>query len=250
MKTIFVVDDSLTNLVTAKNTLEGSYQAVTIPSATKMISLLGKITPDLILLDIEMPEMDGFEALLYLKSSSLYANIPVIFLTSRADVDVETRGFEQGVVDFITKPFSPPVLLNRIKMHLGIDGIIRERTAQIRRLQDGIVTVLADVVEERDSETGGHNDRTSAYIRILIKAMEERGVYIDEMRGWNMEMVVSSARLHDTGKIHISDAILNKPGKLDSEEYEQMKSHSMEGARILDRMINQTNEEEYLHNAN
>jgi putative two-component system response regulator len=214
-----------------------------------MISLLEKITPDLILLDIEMPEMDGFETLLYLKSSPLYADIPVIFLTSQTDVAVETRGFEQGVVDFITKPFSPPVLLNRIKTHLGIDELIRERTAQIRRLQDGIVAVLADVVEERDSETGGHNDRTSAFVRILIKAMEEHGVYTDEIRGWNMEMIVSSARLHDTGKINISDTLLNKPGKLNSEEYERMKSHSVEGARIIDRIIKQTGEEEFLHNA-
>ncbi|MDR0301856.1 MAG: response regulator [Treponema sp.] len=249
MKTIFIVDDSFTNLVTAKSTLESSYQVVTMSSAGKMISLLEKITPDLILLDIEMPEMDGFEALLYLKSNSLYADIPVIFLTSRTDVDIETRGFEQGVVDFITKPFSPPVLLNRLKTHLSIDELIRERTAQIRRLQDGIVTVLADVVEERDKETGGHNDRTSAYIKILIKAMDERGIYTDEIRGWNMEMVVSSARLHDMGKIHISDTILNKPGKLDVEEFEQMKTHSMEGARIIDRMIRHTSEMEYLHYA-
>jgi putative two-component system response regulator len=249
MKTIFVVDDSFTNLVTAKNTLEGSYNAVTMSSAKKMISLLEKITPDLILLDIEMPEMDGFETLLYLKSSPLYADIPVIFLTSYTDVAIETRGFEQGVVDFITKPFSPPVLLNRIKTHLDIDELIRERTARIRRLQEGIVSVLADVVEERDRETGGHNDRTSEYIRILIKAMEESGLYTDEIRGWNIEMVVSSARLHDTGKINISDTILNKPDKLDREEYEQMKSHSMEGTRIIDRMIAQTGEGEFLHNA-
>jgi putative two-component system response regulator len=141
------------------------------------------------------------------------------------------------------------VLLNRIKTHLDIDELIRERTAPIRRLQNGIMTVLADVVEERDKETGGHNDRTAAYVKILMKAMEERDVYADEIRGWDKEMVVSSARLHDVGKIHILDMVLNKPGKLDSEEYEKMKLHTTKGARIIDRMIKQTGEEEFLYSA-
>jgi putative two-component system response regulator len=249
MKTVFAVDDSDTNLSVAKKTLEGLYQVLTMPSAAKMLALLEKITPDLILLDIEMPEMDGFEALLYLKSSPIYREIPVIFLTSFTDAAIEARGFELGVVDFIAKPFSEPVLLNRIKTHLDIDELIRERTAQIRRLQDGIVTVLADVVEERDKETGGHNYRTSEYVKILIKEMKERGLYADDMYDWDLEMVVSSARLHDMGKIHVLDTILNKPGKLNSDEYEKMKLHSMEGVRIIDRMIEQTGEEKFLFNA-
>jgi len=249
MKTIFVVDDSDTNLSMAENALEKSYQVMTLPSAMKMFSLLEKITPDLILLDIEMPEMDGFEALICLKSNLSYKDIPVIFLTSYTDNEIEARGFELGVVDFITKPFSAPVLLNRIKTHLDIDELIRERTAQIKRLQNGIVTVLADVVEERDKDTGGHNDRTAKYVRILLKAMEERGVYADEIREWDMEMVVSSARLHDVGKVHIFDTVLNKPGKLDNKEYEEMKLHATEGAQIIDRMIEQTGEEAFLHNA-
>jgi len=249
MKTIFAVDDNDSNLSVVKKALQGRYRVLTMPSAEKMFRLLERITPDLILLDIEMPEINGFEALQSLKSSPLYADIPVIFLTSYTDDNIEARGFELGVVDFITKPFSTPVLLNRIKMHLDIDDLIRERTARIRRLQNGIVTVLADVVEERDKETGGHNDRTSEYIRILINAMEEREVYADEIRRWDMEIVASSARLHDTGKIHILDTILNKPGKLDYEEYEMMKTHAIEGARIIDRIIKQTDEEEFLHNA-
>jgi putative two-component system response regulator len=249
MKTIFVVDDNRTNLLTAKNALEGLYRVFTMSSAMKMFALLEKTIPDLVLLDIEMPEMDGFETLLYLKSSSLHKDIPVIFLTSFTDDAIEARGFELGVVDFISKPFSVPVLLNRIKTHLDIDELIRERTAQVRHLQDSIVTVLADVVEERDKETGGHNDRTAMYVSILIKAMEKRMVYIDEICGWDKEMVPTSARLHDLGKIHILDTILNKPGKLDSAEYEKMKLHSLEGAQIIDRMIEQTGEVVFLHNA-
>ena len=249
MKTIFVVDDSDTNLSMAKNALEALYRVFTIPSAEKMFTLIKKITPDMILLDIEMPEMDGFKALSILKTSPLYSEIPVIFLTGYSDDTIEARGFELGVVDFISKPFSTLVLLNRIKTHLDIGDLIRERTARIRRLQDGIMTVLSDVIEERDKDTGGHNDRTSAYVKLLIKAMEERGVYADEIRGWNLELVASSARLHDTGKIHILDAILSKPGKLDYEEFEQMKTHTIEGARIIDRIIKQTDEEEFLYNA-
>jgi putative two-component system response regulator len=249
MKTIFAVDDSDTNLSTVKKVLENRYRVFTMPSAAKMFLLLEKILPDLILLDIEMPEMDGFEALLSLKGNPLYAGIPVIFLTGYTDNAIEARGFELGVVDFITKPFSTPVLLNRIKTHLDIDELIRERTAQIKRLQNGIVTVLADVVEERDKGTGGHNDRTAKYVRILMKAIIEDELYADEIRGWDIEMIVSSARLHDIGKIHVFDMILNKPGKLNTEEYEAMKLHTTDGARIIERMIKHTGEEEFLQNA-
>jgi len=249
MKKIFVVDDNLTNLLIAKNTLAGQYHIYTMSSAIKMIELLKKITPDMILLDIKMPGMNGFEALVFLKSNPLYADIPVIFLTSNTDAAIEARGFELGVIDFITKPFSPPVLLNRIKTHLDIDELVRNRTEQIKRLQDGIVTVLADVIEERDNETGGHNDRTAAYIKILIKALQERGLYVDEINKWDIEMVASSARLHDMGKICIQDTILNKPAKLNNEEYEKMKLHTTEGARMINKMIEQTGEVEFLNNA-
>jgi len=249
MKTIFVVDDSDTNLSMAEKALEKKYRVLTLPSAMKMLNLLEKITPDLVLLDVEMPEMNGFEALQFLKSKPSHEDIPVIFLTGYTDVEIEAHGFELGVVDFIPKPFSTPVLLNRIKTHLEIDELIRERTAKINQLQNGIVNVLADVVEERDKMTGGHNDRTAMYVKILLKAMEERGVYADEIRDWDTEMVISSARLHDVGKVHVFDMVLNKPGKLDSKEYEEMKLHATEGARIIDRMIKQTGEEEFLHNA-
>jgi putative two-component system response regulator len=249
MKTIFTVDDSDTNLSIVKRALEKHYRVLTMASAVKMFALLEKITPDLILLDIEMPEMDGSEALKILKSNPLYMDIPVIFLTSYTDEEIEASGFELGVVDFVTKPFSIPVLLNRIKTHLDIDELIRERTARISRLQNGIVTVLADVVEERDKETGGHNDRTAMYVKILIDGMIKKGVYADEMREWDLEKVVSSARLHDMGKIHIIDAILNKPGKLTDDEYEQIKVHTTEGARIIDRMVKHIGEDEFLHNA-
>jgi putative two-component system response regulator len=248
-KVVFVVDDNDTNLYMAEEALEDQYQVMTLPSAMKMFSLLKKITPDLILLDIEMPEIDGFEALRRLKSNDLHADIPVIFLTGMADALVEAKGFELGVVDFVTKPFSSPVLRNRIKTHLHIDELIRERTAQLQRLQNGIVFVLADMVENRDQGTGGHVERTAVYIEILIEGMIARGVHAEEIRHMNLESLISSARLHDVGKISIPDGILNKPGKLTPTEFERMKTHSAEGERIIDQIVFRTENVEFLNNA-
>jgi len=249
LKTIFVVDDSDTNLSMAEAVLEDQYRVMTMPSASKMFDLLEKVIPDLILLDIEMPVMDGFQTLKQLKSESKWIEIPTIFLTGRNDSEVEARGFEMGAVDFITKPFSAPVLLNRIKTHLNIDDIIRERTAQLHRLQNSIVSVLADMVENRDKGTGGHIERTSVYIRILIEQMKERGVYADEISAWDVDKMISSARMHDLGKISITDVIVNKPGKLTDTEYEIMKSHAEEGERIIDEIISRTGEGDFLRNA-
>ena len=249
MKIIFIVDDSDTNLSMAEAVLEDQYTVMTMPSAAKMFALLEKMTPDLILLDIEMPEMDGFETLSKLRKESRWYEIPIMFLTGRNDPEVEARGLEMGAVDFVTKPFSAPVLLNRIKIHLDIDEIIRERTAQLHRLQNSIISVLADMVENRDKGTGGHIERTSRYIKILIEEMKTRGIYSEEVEKWDVDKMISSARMHDLGKISISDIIVNKPGKLNVEEFEIMKKHSMEGERIIDEIISKTGEGEFLRNA-
>ncbi|WP_461255181.1 HD domain-containing phosphohydrolase [Treponema sp. R80B11-R83G3] len=249
MKSIFIVDDSDTSLLLAKEALKEHYRVLTMSSAARLFKLLEKFIPDLILLDIEMPEMDGFETIQKLKSNNYYKDVPVIFLTNYREDSIESFGFELGIVDFISKPFSTPVLVNRIKTQLDIDSLIRDRTERIKRLQNGIMTVLANVVEERDRDTVGHNDRTAAYVKILIEAMIERGIYADEIRGWDIEKVIFSSRLHDMGKIRIMDTILNKPGKLNEDEYEQMKSHTAEGVKIIERMIEQTGEVELLSNA-
>ena len=256
-KKIFVVDDNDTNLSVAEEALDEQYNVMTLPSAEKMFALLEKISPDLILLDIEMPGMDGFEALRRLKANALQADIPVIFLTSMTDAAVEASGFQLGAVDFISKPFSKPVLLNRIKTHLDIDFIIRERTTdlrqrteQLQRLQNGIVFVLADMVENRDHATGGHIERTTSYMKILVDKMTSLGTYGDALSQLNLDSLVSSARLHDVGKITIGDNILNKPGKLTAEEFEMMKRHTLEGERIIDQIVYHTGEdEEFLNNA-
>jgi len=169
---------------------------------------------------------------------------------------VEVRGFQLGVIDFITKPFSAPVLRNRIKTHLEIDELIRERTMQLQyktvqleTLQNGIVFVLADMIENRDRGTGGHIDRTTRYIRILIDEMILCRLHIDELSDMDLDLLTSSARLHDIGKIAISDVILNKPERLTDEEFEIMKTHAAEGVRIIDQIATRTEDVEFLRNA-
>jgi putative two-component system response regulator len=255
-QTIFVVDDNDTNLTVAAEALDEQYRVVTVPSAAKMLALLEKITPDLILLDVDMPGINGFEAIKRLKEHPSYTDIPVIFLTGLNDNTSEAKGIELGAVDFITKPFAKTVLLNRLKTHLNLDGLIRERTQQLQErtrqlflLHNSIVTTLAELVESRDSNTGGHIDRTTAYLKILSEAMLDSGIYQDVTSRWNMEAFVSSARLHDLGKILVPDSILNKPGPLTAEEFTVMKLHPAEGKRIIGEMIERTGESDFLESA-
>ncbi|MCL2718643.1 MAG: response regulator [Lachnospiraceae bacterium] len=248
-KTIFVVDDNDVNLVQAKRALDGHYRVRTMPSAERMLIIIEKIIPDLILLDIQMPDMDGFEAIQKLKESEKTANIPVMFLTASMDDNVEAKGLGLGAVDFVTKPFSTPVLLNRIAHHLHIEELLKKRTERLERLQDGILEVVVDMVESRDKVTGGHIERTSAYIKILMNKMMEKDGYAEEMKDWDLDTVISSARLHDVGKISVSDVILNKPARLTPEEYDEIKKHALEGEHIVDKIIAKTGEESFLHHA-
>ena len=255
-KTVFIIDDSTTNLATAEKALENQYLVITMSSAAKMFAMLGKVKPDLILLDIDMPEESGFEAMKRLKTGGLFAGIPVIFLTGLTDAGTEAQGIALGAVDFIVKPFSEPVLLNRIRNHLNIDELIQERTAQLNKrteqlekLQNSIIITLADVVENRDKNTGGHVDRTAVFMRVLLDAMIENELYIEEIRTWDLETAVSSARLHDLGKIAIPDSILNKPAPLTPEEFSIIKTHTIAGERIIDHMAARAGEIEFLSNA-
>jgi putative two-component system response regulator len=249
MKTIFVVDDSNVNLLTAKEALSQDYNVFTLSSAAVMFELLDNVSPDLILLDILMPEINGFEALKKLKADVRYASIPVIFLTSKNDASAEVLGFELGVVDFISKPFSQPVLLNRIKTHLAIEEIISERTEKLLRLQNSMVSVLAKLVESRDKLTGRHIDRITKYIKILLNALREHDKYGDEVKSWDLEVIISSARLHDIGKIIVTDMTLNKPGNLTENEYEVIRSHASEGEKIIDSIIAESGDEIFLPDA-
>ncbi|MCL2386071.1 MAG: response regulator [Defluviitaleaceae bacterium] len=248
-KTIFVVDDNDTNLSMAEEGLEDIYDVMTIPSGERLFVMLQKMRPNLILLDIEMPEMDGFQVLERLKTSKEYQNIPVIFLTGVRAQEVEARGFECGVVDFITKPFSTPVLLNRVKLHIDVNLLIKEHTEKLEKSHQNMIFIMADMVENRDSGTGGHIERTSKYVKVLVKEMQQKGIYADEIKDWDLEMIGICAILHDIGKIGVTDLILNKPGKLTDEEFAQIKNHASNGADIINSVILRNGTDEFLENA-
>jgi putative two-component system response regulator len=249
LKTIFIVDDNDTNLMIAKNALDGTYKSFALPSAARMFKLAEKITPDLILLDIDMPEMNGFEAMEKLKKDAKLHAVPVIFLTARQDAGTEIRGFEMGALDFINKPFSPPVLIKRIETHIETDRLIKESQRAVRDIHNATISVIADMVENRDKVTGGHIERTQAYLELLVKELLRTNVFVDEITGWDMSLLLPSAQLHDVGKINISDLILNKPGKLTEDEYDIIKTHCSEGEQIIDRIINKTNDDGFLLHA-
>ena len=249
MKTIFIVDDNDTNLMAAKTALDCVYKTYALPSAEKMFKLAEKILPDIILLDIDMPEMDGFQAMKILKSNNQLKSIPVIFLTAKNDAATEIQGFEIGALDFINKPFSPPVLLKRIETHIGVDALIKKSQRAVRDIHNATINVIADMVECRDSVTGGHIERTQSYLKLLVNELISSKVYLEEISRWDRRLLIPSAQLHDVGKISISDLILNKPGKLTNEEFELIKNHCTEGERIIDRIINRTNDDGFLLHA-
>jgi putative two-component system response regulator len=248
-KTIFVVDDNDTNLSKAEEGLEDIYDVMTIPSGERLFVILKKVRPNLILLDIEMPEMDGFQVLEKLKASSEYNEIPVIFLTGVRSPEVEARGFESGAVDFITKPFSEPVLLNRVKLHIDVNLIIKAHVEKLERSHRNMISTMANMVENRDGNTGGHIERTSEYVKVLVQEMQKQEVYPETVQDWDIEMMGVCAILHDIGKIGVSDLILNKPGKLTDEEYARMKNHASIGAQIINDALARTDGDEFLHNA-
>jgi len=249
VKTVFIVDDNDTNLMTAKAVLGNTYKTFTLPSAAGMFKFMEKVIPDLILLDVNMSGMDGFEALRMLKSDPRLRSIPVIFLTARCDAEAEIRGFEMGALDFISRPFSPPVLLKRIETHIETDKLIKESQRAVRSVHNATIRVLSDLVESRDEVTGGHIGRTQKYLGLVVNELIRTGVYADEIKIWNLDLLLPSAQLHDVGKIRISDLILNKPAKLTDEEFEIIKRHCIEGERIIDRIIKMTEDNGFLFHA-
>jgi putative two-component system response regulator len=246
-ETIFVVDDSETNLVVAKEALENKYKVITISSGERCIKILEQLVPDLILLDVEMPNLNGYDTLRLIKQNERIRNVPVIFLTARNDPSSEVEGFELGAVDYILKPFSVQRLLKRVEIHLlnskhmiKLDNLVREKVNELVILQNNTLGVIADLVEARDSTTGDHIERTQTFLEIFLDQIYSNGAYADEVSSWDIYYLLPSAQLHDVGKIKISDIILNKPGKLTDEEFNIMKTHSAAGEEIIDRIIERT----------
>jgi putative two-component system response regulator len=260
---IILVDDNMANLSMGKNMLKTFYEVYPVPSAEKLFECLGRFIPDLILLDIEMPDMDGYETLRRLKKTADFADIPVIFLTAKSDEGSELEGLNLGAVDYVSKPFSAPLLMKRLETHLllaaqkkvlkarneDLQAMISQKAKQIVDLENAVLNIVAELVEFRDSVTGGHVLRTQKYLQFLIERMMEERVYAEEIAEWDLEFLLSSAQLHDVGKIAVSDAILNKPGKLTDEEFETMKNHVIIGVDAIERIEATTAEHEFLHHA-
>ncbi|MDR1206010.1 MAG: response regulator [Peptococcaceae bacterium] len=260
---IILVDDNMANLSMGKNMLKMFYEVYPVPSAEKLFECLARFIPDLILLDIEMPVMDGYDTIKRLKEMEAFADIPVIFLTAKNDEGSELLGLNLGAVDYVSKPFSAPLLLKRIETHLliaaqkkalklnndDLQATVLQKTRQVTGLQNAVLNIVAELVEFRDSITGGHVYRTQKYLQFLIEQLVREDVYTEEISGWDLDFVFSSAQLHDVGKIAISDAILNKPGKLTNEEFETMKTHVLIGVDAIERIEATTAQHEFLHHA-
>jgi len=260
---IILVDDNPANLRIGKNVLAEKYAVATAPSAEKMFGLLENNSPAMILLDVDMPEVNGYEAIKILKSKPQTKDIPVIFLTARTESDDELAGLSLGAIDYIVKPFQPPLLLKRIEVHLLVEAqrkelqyfnenlqkMVEEKTQSILELQNAMLKTMAELVECRDDITGGHIERTQRGIKILLQELEKSGVYREETQGWDMNLLIQSCQLHDVGKISIDDRILKKPGKLSNEEFEEMKKHASFGEQIIEKIEALAKESDFLNYA-
>jgi putative two-component system response regulator len=257
---VILVDDNPANLQIGRNVLSEKYAVATAPSAEKMFKLLQKNIPAIILLDIDMPEMNGYEAIKILKSQPETRDIPVIFLTGRTDTGDELEGFTLGAIDYITKPFRPSLLLKRIEVHLLVEAqaaelknfnenlqkMVDEKTQNVLDLQNALLKTMAEMVECRDDITGGHIERTQQGIRILLEEIKNHDLYPEETEGWDINLLLQSSQLHDVGKISIGDNILKKPGSLTNEEFEEMKKHAAFGERIIEKIESLAKESDFL----
>ena len=262
-KTIFCVDDAVTNLTIAKNSLAEYYNVFTMNSGARLLKILEKNIPDLILLDVEMPEMNGYEVIKIIKNNKETEHIPIIFLTAKNDAESELKGLSLGAIDYIIKPFSPPLLLKRIEVHLLVESqkkeliyyndnllkMVEAKTKTVVELQNAVLKTVAELVEYRDDITGEHIERTQSYLAILVRALTKYGLYTEEISSWNMDLVLQSAQLHDVGKIAIRDSILQKPDKLTVEEFERIKEHTTFGEKVIERIKQSTADQAFLEYA-
>jgi len=238
---ILLVDDNTTNLQLLHETLDGlGYRLLIAKNGKTALAIAQKAEPSLILLDIMMPEMDGYEVCRRLQSDEKTDRIPVIFITALADEDDEAKGLALGAVDYLTKPFNPELVRARVRIHLELKQhqdhlkqLVRERTRRLELTQAVTIESLATLAEYRDPETGGHIKRTQNYVKVLAKQLKEHPRFRDELNDEVIELLYMSAPLHDLGKIAVPDHILQKAGKLTDEEFEEMKKHTNYGHDAL-----------------
>ena len=246
MKHILLVDDNLANLELAANILKDDYKVSLAESGEQALAFCDQNKPNLIVLDINMPEMDGFETINRLKINTRTRDIPVIFMTESNDSDIEAKGFEYGAVDFITKPFAKNSMLHRIGIHLQLYNYQRHLECMVKELEDSIITSFCELIECRDNETGGHVERTKEYVKLLACQLQKQKSFSKILTNEYIEMLVRSAPLHDIGKIGIQDMVLLKPGKLTEEEFEIMKKHTLIGEQVLKTIMEKMPSQKYL----
>ncbi|HEX4909218.1 MAG TPA: two-component system response regulator [Permianibacter sp.] len=246
---ILVVDDTPDNLTLMSGLLRDRYKVKVANSGAKALQLVRDQQPDLILLDIMMPDMDGYAVIRELKALPSARHIPVIFLTAKSEIEDERFGLELGAVDYITKPISPPVVLARVHTHLQLklaadflrdqnsylEAEVARRTGEVQAIQDVTIMAMASLAETRDNDTGFHIRRTQHYVRVLAEALRKLPKYQEVLTDKVIELLFKSAPLHDIGKVGIPDRILLKPGKLSDDEFQQMKTHTLLGVEAIER---------------
>ena len=239
--TVLLVDDNTTNLQILRETLDGlGYKLLIAKNGRTALSITRKAQPDLILLDIMMPDMDGYEVCKKLKEDENTENIPVIFVTAMTGEEDEAKGFALGAVDYITKPINPDLVRARVRNHLELkryqdrlEDLVKKRTRKLALTQTIMIEGLATLAECRDPETGGHIKRTQNYVKALALHLNKKPKYEASLNEEVIDMLYQSAPLHDMGKVGVKDNILLKAGKLTNEEFEEMKKHTVIGRDTL-----------------
>ncbi len=252
--TVLIVDDTPENLTILGETLRPHYRVRAAISGERALHAvtIGAL-PDVILLDVMMPDMDGYQVLQALKADAATRDIPVIFVTAMDSVEGETHGLALGAVDYITKPFNPDIVLARVRTHIELakarerlhdenawlEREVARRTNENALIRDLSLSALACLAEVRDIETGHHILRTQSFVELLAHHLAGHPDYRAALAGERLEIIVRSAPLHDIGKVGIPDSILLKPGRLTSAEFEIMKKHPVIGADAITRAMAQ-----------
>lgn len=238
--TILVVDDTETNIDILIETLGDTYDIQVALDGESALENVAEDKPDLILLDIMMPGMDGYEVCKRLKDDPLTHDIPVIFLTAMAEEQNEAKGLALGAVDYVTKPFSPELVKARVANQLELkkhkdhlQELVELRTKELALTQEVTIYSLASLAETRDPETGGHILRTQRYVRALARRLQTTPTFEKILPNEVIDLLYKSAPLHDIGKVGVPDSILLKPGKLTDDEFEEMKNHTIYGRDAL-----------------
>ncbi len=246
---VLIVDDTPENLAVLGELLQPNYRVLVANSGRRALAIATvNPQPDLILLDVMMPEMDGYQVLAELRQNPRTAQIPVIFVTAMDALEDEQRGLDLGAIDYITKPLRPPIVLARVRVHLELkaardrlrdqnsflEAEVARRMAENQLVQDVSIHALARLAETRDSETGNHIHRTREYVRALAVRLQGHSRFAAFLSDRTIRLLVKSAPLHDIGKVAIPDHILLKPGKLTAEEWELMKTHAQRGSEAIE----------------